>query len=151
MSNMAVCNSSCLIALERIQRLRLLSESFNTIYIPPAVQTEIGFSKSWFVEKPVQNQSLVTALETQIGAGESEAIALSVEMRNVILILDDKKARRIAQQFSPRVIGTVGILLRAKSNGLIREIKPILDELNQVDFRIKDSLYNHTLELAKEN
>lgn len=146
----AVSNSSCQIGLERIQRTEILAQSFDVILIPPAVQEEIGFSKEWLGVKPVQNHPLVNVLGTQIGLGESESIALAMEEGDVFVILDDKKARRIARQILPRVIGTIGILLRAKRKGIIKEIKPILDALNAVNFRICDSLYRQAIELAKE-
>jgi len=150
MSVIAVSNSTCLIGLERIQRTEILARSFNEIFIPPAVQDEIKFIREWLIVKPVQNRAMVKILETQIDRGESEAIALAAELGEVFIVLDDKKARRIARQITPRVIGTIGLLLRAKKNGIIEKIEPILDELNAVNFRIGNSLYRHALELAKE-
>ncbi len=101
--------------------------------------------------KPIQNAATVRVLKTQIDDGEAEAIALATEMDDVFVILDDKKARRVAQQIGLTVIGTVGILLRAKKKGIITHVKPILDELNAVDFRISRSLYQRALQLAKES
>ncbi|WP_250124222.1 DUF3368 domain-containing protein [Chroococcidiopsis sp. CCMEE 29] len=54
--------------------------------------------------------------------------------------MDDRKARQLAQQLSLKVIGTVGMLLRAKRFGVIPEIKPLLAALNQVNFRISEAL-----------
>lgn len=88
-------------------------------------------------------------LQTQFGNGESEAMALAIEL-NELLVLDDKKARRIAHQIGIEIIGTVGVLLRAKTKGIISTIKPILDELNAVDFRISPALYQQALRLAQE-
>lgn len=73
-----------------------------------------------------------------------------MELRDVLVILDDKKARRIAQQMGLRVIGTIGVLLRAKQQGLLAEIRPFIDVLQQADFRISDSLYEEALRLAGE-
>jgi predicted nucleic acid-binding protein len=72
----AVTNSTCLIGLERIERLDILSRVFDTVFAPPAVA----------------NPSVVIALRTQMDEGEAEAIALALELDNVLLILDDKKA-----------------------------------------------------------
>lgn len=150
MSNIAVSNSTCLIGLERIDQLKILEQSFDTIFIPPAVQEEIGFTRSWLKVKPVQNISVIKALDTQLDKGESEAIALVMELGDVYLILDDKKARRIAQMITPLTIGTIGLLLRAKRKGMITKIKPILDALHKNHFRISDLLYKQALQLAKE-
>ncbi|MHB2151039.1 DUF3368 domain-containing protein [Calditrichota bacterium LG25] len=150
MSENAVSNSSCIIVLEKIGRLDLLSESFDTVNIPPAVQSELGQNIDWLIVKSVQNRALVSSLNTQIDDGESEAIALAMEEENVFIVLDDKKARRIAKQLGLKVIGTVGLLLRAKKRGIVTEIKPILDALQEVDFRIGETLYQEALRLAKE-
>ena len=68
-----------------------------------------------------------------------------------LIALDDKKARRIAHALGLEVIGTVGLVLRAKKRGIVAEVKPILDALNAVDFRIAPALYNEALRLANEN
>lgn len=48
------------------------------------------------------------------------------------------------------MIGTIGLILRAKNLGLIKKVKPILNELQIVEFRIRNSLYNEALRLANE-
>lgn len=150
MNENAVCDSSCLIALEKIGHLDLLSQSFSSIIIPPAVENEFSKKINWLIVKSVQNIAVVNSLKTQIGDGESETIALAMEMTDTFIVLDDKKARRIAKQLGLKVIGTVGLLLRAKKNGMINEIKPILDALQDVNFRIAETLYKKALRLAKE-
>ena len=85
-----------------------------------------------------------------MGDGESEAIALAMELDDVVLVLDDKKARRIAKQLDLKVIGTVGLLLRAKKRGIVAEIKPVLDALQNAGFRIAAPLYQKALKLASE-
>ncbi|NIR49165.1 DUF3368 domain-containing protein [candidate division KSB1 bacterium] len=72
------------------------------------------------------------------------------ELADVLIVLDDKKARRIAKQLGLKVIETVGLLLRAKKKAIIAEIKPILDDLQNVDFRIAKILYQKALRLTKE-
>ncbi len=145
-----VSNSACLIALERIEQLNLLPQVYPSIWIPQAVQQEIGFLTDWLQVQTVQNQALVSTLRTQVGAGESEAIALALEIKNVPVLLDDKKARRIAEQLSLQVTGTVGLLLNAKKKSVIPAIRPILDALEEVDFRISSNLRTRALELAEE-
>lgn len=150
MSENAVSDSSCIIALAKIGRLDLLSKSFNTVSLPPAVQDEFGQNIDWLIVKSIRNKALVNSLKTQIGDGEAEAIALAMELADVFIVLDDKKARRIAKQLELKVIGTVGLLLRAKKKSIVTEIKPILDALHDVDFRIGETLYQEALRLAKE-
>jgi len=69
----------------------------------------------------------------------------------VLLILDDKKARRVAQQIDLKVIGTVGMLLRGKGQGVISEIKPLISALLQADFRISEGIVPEALGLSGEN
>ena len=151
MSREAVTNSTCLIGLERIGRLDLLPQVFSKVFAPSVVAAEVQISLSWLRIQSVQNIAVVATLKTQMDAGEAEAIALAMELPNVLLILDDKKARRIAQQLNLKVIGTVGMLLRAKRQGVITEIKPLISALLQADFRISESIVKEALRLSGEN
>ncbi len=72
----AVTNSTCLIGLERIERLDILPQVFSTITIPTAVAAEVGIEADWLIVRTVQNLAVVTTLKTQVDSGEAEAIAL---------------------------------------------------------------------------
>jgi predicted nucleic acid-binding protein len=150
MTDAAVTNSTCLIGLERIQRLDILPQVFLPIIIPAAVQAEVGITASWLTVVVVQNQVVAATLKTQVDDGEAEAIALALESSHVFVILDDLNARRLATQLGLKVIGTVGMLLRAKQQGIISEIKPLLTDLNQADFRISEAIVQRALQLAGE-
>jgi uncharacterized protein len=94
-----VANSSCLIALEGAGHLELLQQLYGTILVPEAVFNECGRQVSpWIVVRPVQNRAHALALQVELGPGEAEAIVLSSETSAARIILDDKKARRIARQ-----------------------------------------------------
>lgn len=151
MNREAVTNSTCLIGLERIDRLDLLPQIFLTVFAPPTVAAEVQNPLPWLTIYPVQNAIAVATLKTQMDAGEAEAIALAMELGNKLLILDDKKARRIAQQLGLPVIGTVGMLLRGKRQGVINEIKPLIYELLQANFRISDKIVREALRLSGED
>ena len=84
-----------------------------------------------------------------VDAGEAEAIALASE-KNCLLISDDKQARAAAKRLGVSVIGTAGILIRAKQNGVISEIKPILDNLELNDFFISRALREEVLKIVGE-
>lgn len=150
MSDPAVTNSTCLIGLERIQRLDILPQVFSPIVIPPAVQAKVGITETWLTVVAVQNQAVVATLKTQVDDGEAEAIALALESGDVFVILDDLAARRVATQLGLKVIGTVGLLLRAKQQSIISEIKPLLVALNEADFRISAAIVQRALQLAGE-
>ncbi len=126
---------------------------------PPAVAKEVQASLDWLRVQTVANPSVVTALRTQMDEGEAEAtceadlfeIALALELSDVLLILDDKKARRVAQQMGMKVIGTVGMLLRAKRQGIIAEVKPLFVKLTEVNFRLSQGIIQEALRLSGED
>jgi predicted nucleic acid-binding protein len=146
----AVVNSTCLIALEGIERLNLLRAVYGEVIAPPAVLEEVAADIDWLVTKEPANPAVSMALQSQLGKGEAAAIALAIEMSDVVIILDDKKARRVARQMGLKVVGTLGTLLRAKRLGIIVEVQPILEELKTVGFRYSTALYNEVLRLSGE-
>ncbi|MCS7263525.1 MAG: DUF3368 domain-containing protein [Armatimonadetes bacterium] len=149
MKEPAVTNSTCLIGLERIGRLDILHQLFETVMIPPKVQEEFGKAVNWLVVIAPKNTVLVQVLSTIVDEGEAEAIALAKE-QNCLLVLDDRKARHWAKSFGLRIIGTAGLLVRAKRQGIVEEVKPILENLKQSNFRLHPSLEREVLRLAGE-
>jgi len=85
-----------------------------------------------------------------VDKGEAEMITLAEEMNAEAVLIDDLKARKIAKLRGLNVIGTIGVLLDAKGKGVIKELKPLLDELIEKGIRIRRELYDHALELANE-
>ena len=147
-----VSNSAGLIGLHRIQQLDLLPQLIPQVFAPMGVIQEIGFQPNWLLGRSLREPVVALTLQNQLGKGESEAIALVLELENVqTILLDDKKARRIAKRMGIQVIGTLGILLKAKQQGLISRVKPLLLDLKSVGFHISSSLYAQALELAEES
>lgn len=150
MKKALITDSTCLIGLERIEQLDLLPKLFSSILIPPAVEAEVNLKRTWLKVEVPRNQVLVTALKNQLDSGESEAIALALEYPEILIVLDDLSARKVGRQLNLKVIGTVGLLLRAKRQGFITEIKPFLKDLNQANFRISEALVQKALRLSGE-
>ncbi len=73
--------------------------------------------------------------------GEASAIALSLEIEDSILILDDLKGRRMAEKLALKYSGTFGLILKLKQKGLIETVKPILKKVKDTDFQFSDSLF----------
>ena len=97
----------------------MLQQLYQNLVIPPAVAREWGTRCApWMTIQAVQNQTLVQALRLQLGPGEAEAIALSIESGADRLILDDQHARRIAAQLQVPITGTIGVVQRAKQRAL---------------------------------
>lgn len=117
--------------------------------IPPEVEREFGGKFAWLKVENLASNLLVAALQMVVDIGEAEAIALASE-KNCLLIADDKQARAAAKRLGINVIGTVGVLVRAKQNGIVAEIKPILDSLDANNFFISRALYEEALKIVGE-
>lgn len=130
MKRPVVCDSTCLIALERIDYLKLLPNLFEPVVIPPSVEEEFGAALSWFEIHRPSNSALVASLEIVVDRGEAEAIALAHETQ-FLLVLDDRQARSAARHLGLTITGTIGVLLKAKRAGLIDAVKPLLDQLRE--------------------
>lgn len=150
---MALClpDTSCLIHLERIGRLDLLRALYDDICIPPAVRDEFGRVPAGIEIAPSPSPALVRLLRRTVDAGEAEVIALATEMDDAHVILDDGAARTEAQELGLSVIGTVGLVLRAKRDGYVPAARPLLDGLRGTGFWMSDALYRHALDRAGEN
>lgn len=149
MKEAVVADSTCLIGLERIGELNILPALFSPVMIPPEVEREFGISVSWLQTENLTNKLFAEALRLVVDAGEAEAIALACE-KNCLLISDDKQARAAAKKLEISVIGTVGILIRAKQNGIIPAIKSMLDDLESNGFFIGKPLREEALKIAGE-
>ena len=151
--DIVVCNSSPLIGLEQIGQLELLSGLFSKLVVPPAVALEVAPSVAlpdWIERRPLSQSIGPLILRASLGAGESEAMSLALEVGARAVILDDRPARRLAQSLGLSVIGTLGVLLLARQNQRIAQVKPCLDELLRFDFRIAPALYDQILRDAGE-
>ena len=160
---MIVSNTSPIINLACIGQLDLLPALFGTVVIPPAVfaETTVALPDApgaaairaapWIVRQPVANQPLVTALRLELDPGEAEAIACALENQAELLLIDERRGRRMAQQLGIPVVGLIGVLLMARRQQLITRLRPHLDDLRNVaGFWISTALYDRVLRDAGE-
>ena len=156
-----VCDASTLIALSRINALGLLEQQVTELTIPDAVYEELARGKNkpgikkivqaeWIQRKTVQNRTFIKQLHQSLHAGECETIALAKEMAVDFVILDDARARNVAEAEGLKVVGLLAILLNAKQNGRIKKIRPLLDALKQNGLFMKEDLYSLLLQKAGE-
>ena len=83
--------------------------------------------------------------------GEAEAIALAIELKAELLLIDEKLGKQLAEKKQIVCKGVIGILIEAKLKGLVKEIKPLLNELRSgLKFRLSASIVNLALEKAGE-
>lgn len=154
-----VSNAGPLIALAKIGRFELLRELFGKLYIPQAVYNEVvvvgtgraGANETgqavgdWIEVQEVKDLVMVKSLLTKLGKGEAEAIALALETKANLVLLDDYKARTTAEFMGLNMTGTVGMLSQARKKGLISDLRPLLDELRARGFQLSDNIYNEIL------
>lgn len=122
---------------------------FTVVTIPRAVDAEFGRKLEWLEVVELTSSHLSNALKITLGKGEAEAIALSVQM-NCRVITDDKQARSTAETMGLRVVGAMGLLIRAKQAGIVDKIKPIIEDLEENRFRIGRALREDVLQIAGE-
>ncbi|AMM53449.1 DUF3368 domain-containing protein [Pyrococcus kukulkanii] len=135
-----VSNTSALIGLSNIRHLDILQKLFEEI-IPPAVAEEFGEKlPNWVIVRPVSDEKFVKVLSYSLGKGEAEAIALALELNADIIILDDLKAKKFAEDLGLNIIGTAGVILLAKKRGIIKRAFPVLKELREKRFWISDAI-----------
>jgi uncharacterized protein len=157
-----VCNSTPLIHLAKIGRLNLLKDLFQDILVPNEVLIESIGSDSelpdaieieranWIHPLKIENTNLKRALMLMLDEGESAAIVLALEQSADLAIMDDYDARVVAKEYRLKVIGTIGILLRAKLTGKIPSLKHELDSLKDSGFWLSEELYQRALKEAGE-
>ncbi|MBI5025722.1 MAG: DUF3368 domain-containing protein [Nitrospirae bacterium] len=141
MHEKVIVDTSVLIALEKINLLDILCKIYSEIALPETVINEFGtLTINCYSVKKVKNP-LVKLLNSDLnlGRGESEVIALASETGMKALI-DDLKARGIAEKLGLKVSGTIGVLLKAESLGLINRAYEKAKELREKGFYVSDEL-----------
>ena len=132
-----ISDTACLIGLTNIGQLNILREMYGSIIVTPEVMKEYGAPlPEWIVVQEVSDSKRIAVFDKFIGQGESTAIALAVETEKSLLIIDDKRARQFALGLGLEIIGTLGFLIQAYENGIIRDIDPIIASLREIGFRL---------------
>jgi len=163
-TNVVVADAGPLIGMARIGHLSLLQSLYNVIAISPQVFEELKISSDkpgakavseainagWIRVVPLRKPCDSAILGSLIDAGEAESIQLALEQKARLLIIDDKKGRRVARSRGAQVIGTGRILISAKKAGFLRKVSPILDELASVGYRLSPALCSRIIELTEE-
>lgn len=157
-----VSNTSPILNLAIIDHLHLLREQFDTVLIPEAVLEELRVDSNlpgasavvdalraeWLKVRHVTDRNLVRLLRREIDAGESEAIALGIELRADRVLLDERQGRKTAKSMGLNVTGLIGIILRAEETSLTSSVPDLLDRLQKkAGFRISPVLLKNILSL----
>lgn len=158
-----VSNTSPISNLAALGHLSLLEQVYGNIVIPQAVANEIAevariYAEAatvpyleWISIQPVTNRTIVEKLLSRLDEGEAEAIALAIELNAELLLMDEQLGRQVAKDYEVNITGLLGVLLEAKSKGIISEVKSLMNDLIiQAKFRVGDRLYKEVLHLADE-
>lgn len=146
-----ISDTSCLIVLTNIGQIDLLRITYGTVTTTFEVASEFGEPLPDWIElsSPVET-SRQKLLERQLDRGEASAIALALETPGSTIILDDQKARRVAEKLGLEITGTLGVIVRAKLNGTIPSIRPLVTKIQETEFRLTQEVVNQAFQEAGE-
>ena len=158
-----VSDTSPLLSLTLVGQLDLLRQLYGSIVIPAAVRDELivggaaygdgeeVIQQAWISVRPVDNPIVLKLLQRELDRGESEALALAIELKADLILLDEFKARRLADDLEVPHTGVLDLLIEAKRLNYVTAIKPVLDALiNRAHFHVSHKLYERTLHSAGE-
>ncbi len=153
-----VVNTTPIIALANIGQLDLLKKLYGEIAIPKAVDLEILSeparslvnAASWIKVVTQDFANWKSTFSTRLHAGEIEVLLLAEACDADLLILDDNAAKKTAKYLGFTVTGTMGVLLKAKREGYIDKVKPLMENLIDDGFYISPIVQSYVLEAAEE-
>ncbi|MDD6489229.1 MAG: DUF3368 domain-containing protein [Clostridia bacterium] len=158
-----VVNSTPLLVLGNIGKLDILRELYGKIYISEAVFKEVSekndaasaalrSSNDWIQVLNIENPTDYAMYRAKLHAGEVETMILAQQksLQADLVILDDLAARKTAKFLGLNVTGTMGVLIKAKQEGIITEVKPLLNDIIQNGFFISDKVIQMVLKVVGE-
>ena len=143
-------DTSSLILLNKIDALDLLNKIYGNIYITSFIKSEFDEPlPAWVIVESFTSLENNFLNSFNLGIGESSIITNAIKYK-AFLIIDDLKARKVAETLNLKFTGCIGILIIAKEKGLIISVRFYLEKIQQTNFRISMQLIKNALELAKE-
>jgi uncharacterized protein len=150
-----VSDTSPVTALLQIHRCDLLRILFKEVLIPPAVRDELWRFHAEIPDfvrvQEVRGTDEVQVLVKDLHLGEAQAIALASELRADYLMVDEKRARAIAEERGLNAIGLLGVLLLARNAGLLSSLAAVIKELeDEAGFFVSEEVKGIILKAAGE-
>lgn len=154
-----VADSSALISLATCSSLNLLIDLYDDVYVPIAVYQEVSqldkpqasILREFLRDRIIKiDQTQLVIAVGGLGTGELEAMALYQQLNAHKLLIDDRRARRVAEANGIDCIGALGLLLLAKNQGHIAEVKPFINQLRDSTLHYSNPILNKVLQLAGE-
>ena len=139
----------------------MLQKLYGEVRIPSAVYQEvtaiedsacmrINKAGSWIHVDSIRDGAEKKMYKAKLHAGEVEVMILAQEQKADLVIIDDNAAKKTAKYLGLTVTGTLGVLLKAKSRGIVQEITPLVAEMKRNGFYIDSVLEGFVLEQAGE-
>lgn len=151
-----ISDTTPVLSLLKAGQVELLRTLFGEVYVPEAVYKELIGNVMFQLEAEkikqcpfikvgrVGDQKAVDIFRrvTGLDAGESEAIVMAEERQADLLLMDERKGRRVAKQMGLVITGTIGILMQAYDEGLLSEsaVETCLGTMKKCGIRISDGL-----------
>lgn len=141
-----VADTSPLNYLILLGKLQILPDLYGRVVAPTAVLRELNHAdapelvRTWAAAPPpwlevVRPHRIYSTLATELGAGESEAISVALELRADLLLIDERIGRQAAEARNLQVAGTLAVLLRAGLLGLL-DFPVVLKDIQRLGFRV---------------
>lgn len=151
MRKIIIADTSCLIILHKIGHLELLKDVFQTVYVTSIIAEEFANElPEWIIVNNPNNLDFQIILNSTVDIGEASAIALAFEHKDSLVILDDLKARKLANSLNIKFTGTLGVLLSAKQLGVLTSVKSFIDKIKLTNFHITPELEERILKNSRE-
>ena len=151
MPKIVISDTSTLIIFHKINSFDLLEKVYGELITTPEIAKEFGENlPKWIIIQSVNDKKYQEFLETQVDLGEASAIALAKELDDVLLLLDDLKARKLATRLNLKYTGALGIITKAKQLAIIDAVKPLIDKLIATNFRISKKIIDEILKINNE-
>ena len=161
MSEFAVVDASPLIVLSLANRIEILRCAAKHVLVPAVVESEVlagaGDRRTietvrrtpWIEVVPATDVPLSVAV-WDLGAGESAVLAAAARTPGTIAVIDDLAARRCAAALGVPVVGTVGLVVRARRRGLVPAVRPVLEEIRAAGLYLSDALIDQASRISGE-
>lgn len=162
MNGKVICNTGPIVALSMIDRIDILRDLFELVTVPEAVHMEIleggttnaglaNYQKVKWIKVMTLSNPVDPLLRTSLDSGEAAVIGLARELSANLVLIDERKARKIARTiYGLHVIGSARVLVEAKRHGLLDNVGAALQAMRNGGYWIGDSIVDAALKQAGE-
>ena len=162
MNGKVICDTGPIVALSMIDRIDILRHLFELVAVPEAVHKEIleggatnaglaSYRKVKWIKVMTLSNPVDPLLRTSLDAGEAAVIGLAGDLSVNLVLVDERKARKIARTiYGLHVIGSARVLVEAKKRGLLYNVGAALQAMRDGGYWIGDSIVDAALKQAAE-